>query len=80
MLDIINKEKIRNLIKKINHEEKTTVILTTHDISDVRAPCNKIIVVDKGSKLFEGSLDKVRVLSQTITIDTVFEKPSELFS
>lgn len=59
-LDIIVKERIRSAIKKINRETNTTVLLTTHDLDDIEEICNKIIVIDKGKKIFDGSLDELK--------------------
>lgn len=59
-LDIVAKEKIRNFIKKVNKERGTTVILTTHDIDDVEALCNRIIIIDKGIHVYEGSIENLK--------------------
>ena len=55
-LDVVVKENIRNAIKKINEEEGTTVILTTHDLSDIELLCNRIVMIDKGKKVFDGEI------------------------
>lgn len=68
-LDILNKEKIRRLIKKMNEEYKTSVILTTHDLGDVEKLCDRIIVVDKGSIVYEGSIESVK--DEYGTINTI---------
>lgn len=59
-LDAIAKEEIRNFLKLINREEKTTIILTTHDMDDIEATCERIILIDKGEKLYDGSLAKLK--------------------
>ncbi|MDD5417567.1 MAG: ATP-binding cassette domain-containing protein [Candidatus Nanoarchaeia archaeon] len=59
-LDIFAKEKIRQFIKKINREKGTTVILTTHDISDVEELCDRIIIIDKGEHIFEGTIQELK--------------------
>lgn len=59
-LDIIVKERIRRAIKKINRETNTTVLLTTHDLDDIEEICNKIIVIDKGKKIFDGNLEQLK--------------------
>jgi ABC-2 type transport system ATP-binding protein len=59
-LDIVAKEKIRNFIKKINKERGTTVILTTHDIDDVEELCGRIIIIDKGIHVYEGSIESLK--------------------
>ncbi len=56
-LDILVKEKIRKFIKDINQEKNTTVILTTHDLKDIEEVCNRIILIDKGSIIYDGKKD-----------------------
>lgn len=58
-LDVAIKEKIRILIKELNKKKKTTIILTTHDISDVEALCNRVIIIDKGTIVFDDELQKL---------------------
>lgn len=59
-LDVIVKENIRKAIKEINKEYKTTVILTTHDLSDIEELCNRIIIIDKGKVVYDGSIDEIK--------------------
>lgn len=55
-LDLIVKDNIREAIKEINERYQTTVVLTTHDIGDIEELCNRIIVIDEGKKIYDGSL------------------------
>lgn len=59
-LDVSMKSKIRELIKALNREKGTTVILTTHDMGDVDALCNRIVIIDKGKMLYDNSIDNLR--------------------
>ena len=59
-LDVVVKDNIRKAIMKINKEEKTTVILTTHDISDIELLCDRIVMIDKGKNVYDGSLQELR--------------------
>ena len=59
-LDVVVKDNIRQAIMKINKEEKTTVILTTHDISDIELLCYRIVMIDKGKNVYDGSLHELR--------------------
>jgi len=52
-LDVSMKAKIRTLIHALNKEKNTTVILTTHDMGDVDALCQRIIIIDKGKMLYD---------------------------
>ena len=61
-LDISVKAKIRSVIKELNSERNTTIILTTHDLGDVEALCQRIIIIDKGKILYDGDIKKVNAL------------------
>ena len=64
-LDAVSKIAVRETIKKINAERDVTVILTTHDMSDIEALASRIILIGKGQKLYDGSLDTLK--SQYVT-------------
>ena len=55
-LDVVVKDSIRKAISKINQEEGTTVILTTHDLEDISSLCKRIVMIDHGKKVYDGSL------------------------
>jgi ABC-2 type transport system ATP-binding protein len=59
-LDLLVKDKIREAIRVINEKYHTTVILTTHDIGDIEELCDRIIVIDKGCKIYDGSLTNLK--------------------
>ena len=59
-LDAVSKEIVRDFIKKLNKEKKTTVILTTHDMSDIEALAKRIILIGKGKILYDGSLNSLK--------------------
>ncbi len=59
-LDVVVKENIRNAIRTINEQEGTTVILTTHDLSDIELLCERIVMIDKGKKVFDGALSALK--------------------
>lgn len=61
-LDISIKAKIRSVIKELNQERNTTIILTTHDLGDVEALCQRIIIIDKGKILYDGDIKRVNAL------------------
>jgi ABC-2 type transport system ATP-binding protein len=56
-LDVVAKERIRQFILHINRHRGTTVILTTHDLSDVEKLCERVMIIDRGRLLFDGKLD-----------------------
>ena len=59
-LDVVAKERIRQFIQHINQDRGTTVILTTHDLSDVEKLCNRILIIDEGKLLYDGQLEQLR--------------------
>lgn len=61
-IDVLAKAKIRDFIRKMNQERNTTIILTTHDISDIEALCSKMIIIDKGTLLYNGTLQELKNL------------------
>jgi len=54
-LDVLVKDKIRGFLKQINKEDKTTILLTTHDTQDIEEVAQRLILIDKGRLLFDGS-------------------------
>lgn len=61
-LDVAMKAKIRELIKTLNKEKDTSIILTTHDMGDVDALCERIVIIDKGKMLYDNSIDNLTEL------------------
>ena len=59
-VDIIGKETIRSFIKELNEQDKVTMIFTTHDMQDIEQTCKRIIIIDKGSLMYDGSLQEIR--------------------
>ena len=55
-LDVVAKNKLRELIRSWQQEEKTTLLLTSHDLSDVEALCHRCILIDHGQKQYDGPL------------------------
>ncbi len=51
-LDVVAKERIRRFILHINRQRNTTVLLTTHDISDVEKLCERVMIIDHGQSAF----------------------------
>lgn len=59
-LDVMTKRRLRAFIGEINRETGTTVLLTTHDMKDIEEICKRLILIDKGALLYDGSLSEFR--------------------
>lgn len=59
-LDVLVKLKIRQFLKEINEKYNTTILLTTHDLADIEALCERVVMLDEGSIIYDGSLQKLR--------------------
>lgn len=71
-LDVLVKAKLRSAIKEINETYNTTVVLTTHDLGDIEELCTRIILIDSGKIIFEGSIDDIKGLYgniRTVALD-----------
>jgi ABC-2 type transport system ATP-binding protein len=59
-LDIVAKNSLREIIQHWQKHEKTTLMLTSHDLSDVEALCDRCILIDHGTKRFDGPIDGMK--------------------
>jgi len=76
-LDVIAKAKIREFILNMN-KTGTTFILTTHDLEDVKQLADNVIVINRGVKVFDDTLQKLQLnLGEKKIIELTLEKPSE---
>lgn len=77
-LDSVSKLAVRNFIKEINKETNVTVILTTHDMKDIEAITDRIILIGKGQILYDGSFEEIKKkYSKVKRIEVEFEKEYE---
>lgn len=78
-LDLVVKDNIRRAIKEINEKYQTTVILTTHDIGDIEELCSRIIIIDEGKKIYDGSLETLKDIYGTKRrVSMEVKKPEKL--
>jgi ABC-2 type transport system ATP-binding protein len=69
-LDVVAKERTRQFIEEINQESSTTIMLTSHDLADVERLCRRIIFIDKGTVLYDGSVSELKYrYAPTRTLD-----------
>lgn len=59
-LDVVAKEKIREFILEINRDRGVTVILTTHDMQDIEKICERMILIDKGTVIYDGPVAQIK--------------------
>ncbi|WP_309087444.1 ATP-binding cassette domain-containing protein [Domibacillus sp.] len=59
-LDVLVKLKIREFLKEMNAAYNTTVLLTTHDLSDIEALCERVVMLDEGKIIYDGQLESLR--------------------
>ncbi len=62
-LDAVSKLKVREFIQSENRERKITVILTTHDMQDIDALCQRVLLIGKGQLLLDGSIGEIRAMA-----------------
>lgn len=62
-LDIVSKDGVRKIIKYLNKEKKCTIMLTTHDVSDIDDLCQRIMIVNKGHLVCDSGIEEIRSLN-----------------
>ena len=73
-LDAVSKQLVRDFIKRLNKEKQTTIILTSHDTSDLETLAKRIILIGKGQVLYDGSLKKLKNKYETERIVSIKTK------
>ncbi len=73
-IDVLSKERIRNFILQINRERHTTVLLTTHDVSDLETLCEKMLIIDKGILLYDGTLGGLKDRYRTTDLEDIIKQ------
>ncbi len=59
-LDLIAKDNVRKILKRINQLQGVTIILTTHDMDDIEALCDRIIIIDEGKIAYVGTMEQLK--------------------
>ena len=54
-LDVVSKGRLRDFLRTLNAERGTTLLLTTHDLQDIEALCRRVIVIDHGTAVYDGT-------------------------
>jgi ABC-2 type transport system ATP-binding protein len=77
-LDVISKSKVRAFLREVNTELKTTVLLTTHDLTDIEQLCDRVMVIDHGRLVHDGGLDALHAVGgseRTLVVDLAEPRP-----
>jgi ABC-2 type transport system ATP-binding protein len=77
-LDVVSKGRLREFLRALNAERGTTLLLTTHDLQDIEALCDRVIVIDHGTSVYDGSLAGLHAQGgsrRTLVVDLVDEAP-----
>jgi len=77
-LDVVSKGRLRDFLRTLNAERGTTLLLTTHDLQDIEALCRRVIVIDHGTVVYDGSLAGLHrqgESTRTLVVDLVDEAP-----
>ena len=77
-LDVVSQKRIRDFLKELHAEYNCTILLTSHYMQDVQELCERVVIIDKGKKVFEGTLgDLSSKFSDTRRIRLTFDRPVE---
>jgi ABC-2 type transport system ATP-binding protein len=73
-LDVVSKGRLREFLRNVNAERQVTLLLTTHDLQDIEQLCSRVMVIDRGSLVYDGSLAGLHShggSSRTLVVDLV---------
>lgn len=59
-LDVVVKDNIRKAIAQMNKNDETTIILTTHDLADIELLSHRIVMIDQGRRVYQGTLSDLK--------------------
>ncbi|MCM2428237.1 ABC transporter ATP-binding protein [Streptomyces sp. RKAG337] len=78
-LDVVSKAKVREFLRTVNAEQGTTVLLTTHDLTDIEQLCERVMVIDHGRLMYDGGLSGLHAVGEserTLVVDFERELPA----
>lgn len=80
-VDVVSKKYLHDFITEVNREKGITILLTTHDMTDMEKLCSRVVVIDSGHLMYDGSLDQMtRKFGATRSLMVEFEHPVEDFA
>jgi ABC-2 type transport system ATP-binding protein len=77
-LDVVSKAKVRGFLREVNAQAAVTVLLTTHDLTDIQQLCSRVMVIDHGRLVYDGGLDGLHAVGgseRTLVVDLARELP-----
>lgn len=78
-VDVVGKEVIRSFLRELNKRERLTMIFTTHDMQDIEKTCRRLLIIDDGSKVYDGSLEGIKAkYGTTRQLDVEFSHSIEV--
>jgi viologen exporter family transport system ATP-binding protein len=75
-LDVVSKSRLREFLRNLNAERAVTLLLTTHDLQDIEQLCSRVMVIDHGSLVYDGTLSGLHARgssTRTLVVDLVDE-------
>ncbi|MER5866896.1 ATP-binding cassette domain-containing protein [Kitasatospora sp. NPDC002040] len=78
-LDVVSKARVREFLREVNRAEGTTVLLTTHDLTDIEQLCGRVMVIDHGRVVYDGGLDGLHTAGRserTLVVDLAEAGPA----
>lgn len=78
-VDVVGKETIRSFIRELNGQDNVTMLFTTHDMQDIEKTCDRLIIIDEGAKVYDGTLPGIRErYGTTRQLDVEFSAPEQI--
>ena len=77
-LDVVSKARVRRFLRELNAERDATVLLTTHDLTDIEQLCERVMVIDHGRLMYDGALEGLHEVGEserTLVVDLEKELP-----
>ena len=77
-LDVVSKSRVREFLASVNADRGVTVVLTTHDLSDVERLCSRLVVIDHGRVIHDGTVAEIKSRFgeyRTVVVDLEEEAP-----
>ncbi|BFV59128.1 ATP-binding cassette domain-containing protein [Kitasatospora sp. CMC57] len=78
-LDVVSKTRVREFLREVNRVKGTTVLLTTHDLTDIEQLCDRVMVIDHGRVVHDGSLEGLHAAGRserTLVVDLAEPRPA----